>query len=91
MFPEVDLGRIHPERNARTVIARVLEFGRMADVAWCVRQYGLDRIHQFFRDESDPSVSPKTIAAWRLVLDAKGEPWATSRRLALRKFVPWPG
>jgi hypothetical protein len=90
LFPEVDLHRIDPERDARFVLARVLEKGLMADVAWCVRQYGFDRIHRFFRDEGDPTISPRTIAAWRLVLDARNEPWAESRRSRLRNVAPWP-
>jgi hypothetical protein len=91
LFPEIDLRRLDVQRDARVVLARVLEHGRMEDVAWCVRHYGLDRIHTFFRDEGDPSLSPKTIAAWRLVLDARNETWVQSRRSALRSVAPWPG
>lgn len=72
------------------VIARVLERGRLADVAICVRTYGLGRIHRFFRDEGDPELTPRTIALWRLVLGAREEPWATSPRSRLTNVAPWP-
>jgi hypothetical protein len=91
LFPEADPSAIEVDRDARYVLARVLEFGRMRDVAWCVRHYGYDRIHTFFRSEGDPSLTPKTVALWRLVLDARDESWAQSRRSRLRKLAPWPG
>jgi hypothetical protein len=90
LFPETDRRSIDVDRDARYILARVLEFGRMVDVAWCVRRYGYDRIRTFFRDEGDPSLSPKTIALWRLALDARNETWATSRRSRLHKVAPWP-
>jgi len=53
-------------------------------------RYGLERIHRFFRDEGDPEISPRTIAFWRLILDAREEPWATSRRSQRTNIAPWP-
>jgi hypothetical protein len=91
LFPETARSAIKVDRDARYVLARVLEFGRMQDVAWCVRHYGYDRIRTFFRDEGDPSLSQKTIALWRVALDARNETWATSRRSRLHKLAPWPG
>jgi hypothetical protein len=72
------------------VLARVLEHGRMSEVAWCARHYGLDRIHAFLRDGGVSSLSPKTLALWRLVLDARHEKWARSPRSRLRNIAPWP-
>lgn len=91
LFPETTPARLDPERDARLVIARVVERGRLADVRWCMRRYGLDRIHRFFREEAHPELSPRTIALWRVVLDARKEPWATSRRSRLASSAPWPG
>jgi hypothetical protein len=76
LFPEADRRTIRVDRDSRYILARVLEFGRMQDVAWC---------------EGDPSLSQKTIALWRIALDARTEKWATSRRSRLHKFAPWPG
>lgn len=91
LFPDLDRSSLEPDRDARYILARVLEHGRMRDVAWCIRHYGLTRIHRFFRDEGDPSLTPKTIALWRIALDARDEPWAESRRSRLRSAAPWPG
>jgi hypothetical protein len=91
LFPEIDITRIDANRDSRFVIARVLETGLMVDVAWCVQHYGLDRIHSFFRDEGDPSLSPRTIALGRLVLGARNERWAAPRRSQLHNVAPWPG
>jgi hypothetical protein len=89
LFPEIDRRAIDVGRDSRYILARILEFGRMEDVAWCVRQYGYNRIRTFFRDEGDPSLSQKTIALWRLVLNAPNETWATPRRSRLHKVAPW--
>lgn len=91
LFPEVDRRSIDADRDSRYVLARVLETGCMEDVAWCVRHYGYDRIRTFFRDEGDPSLTPKTIALWRLALGARNERWAASSRSRLHKLAPWPG
>ena len=89
LFPEHDVSEIDFDRDARLVLARVLEHGRLEDVRWCVHQYGLPRIHRFFR-EGHSELSPRTIALWRAALDAKKESWAVSRRSRLRNVVPWP-
>jgi len=91
LFPEVPLRQLDRDRDARLVIARVLERGRLVEVRWCVQRYGLERLHRFFREEAHPEISPKTIALWRLVLDAREERWATPRRSRLASFAPWPG
>ncbi|HOU94070.1 MAG TPA: hypothetical protein PLU22_23630 [Polyangiaceae bacterium] len=91
LFPEYALRDLDAERDSRLVLARLLEQGRLEDVSWAVRHYGLERIHRFLRDESSPELSPRTIAIWRAALQAKHEPWATSRRSRLRNAAPWPG
>jgi hypothetical protein len=90
LFPEHDCARLDPERDARAILARVLEHGRMEDVRWCVRHYGLDRIHRFFREASHPELTGKTISLWRHALKAKDETWAEPRRSRLRNVAPWP-
>lgn len=91
LFPEHRVSDLDPERDARIVLARVLEHGRMRDVRWCVRRYGLPRIHRFLRDEAHPEISPRTIALWRAALNAKDETWRVPRRSRLSSAAPWPG
>jgi len=91
LFPEHELSNLDLRRDSRLILARVLEHGRLRDVRWCVRQYGLPRIHRFFREESHPEISPRTIALWRAALNAHGETWTRSRRSLLSSAAPWPG
>lgn len=91
LFPEYARTELDPGRDARLVLARVLEQGRMEDVRWCVGRYGLERIHRFLREEGHPEISPRTIALWRAALGAKDERWAIPRRSRLRSAAPWPG
>jgi hypothetical protein len=91
LFPEYLPSGLDPKRDARLILARVLEHGRLQDVRWCVRRYGFERIHHFFRAEAHPEISEKTIALWRAVLNAKHEEWTRSRRSRLRSAAPWPG
>ena len=90
LFPEHQPSRLDPVRDARLIIARVLEQGRMQDVRWCVQHYGLHEIHRFLREAAHPEISDKTIALWREVLDAREEPWRRPRRSQLRNAAPWP-
>lgn len=91
LFPEHRLARLDPERDARLILARALEQGRLVDVRWCVQHYGLQRIHQFLRDEAHPEISPKTMALWRAALNAQEERWRRPRRSRLHSAAPWPG
>lgn len=86
----MDAGRIDAERDADFVLARVLERGRLEDVRWCMRRYGLPRIHRFFREVGHPELSERTIRFWRLKLRAENETWATSPSWRRNSGVPWP-
>lgn len=90
LFPEHDGSSLDPERDYRVILSRILEQGRMDDVRWAVGRYGLARIHEFLRDEGHPELSPRTIALWRVALNAKGESWNEPRRSRLRSVAPWP-
>lgn len=91
LFPDYDPSELDPERDRRLILARVLEQGRLSDVRWCVRRYGFSGIHEFLRAQAHPELSPKTLALWRAVLNAKHEAWPQSRRSRLRSAAPWPG
>ncbi len=76
IFWDVDFDAIDVDRHADGVMARVLERGCLEDVRWLMEVYGLDRIHAFFRDVGSSEITPRTRSFWRLVFDAKEEPWA---------------
>src|SRR5262249_24561949 len=70
LFWEFDVEQLDTGRDADTILARVLEHGRMADVRWAIATYGFDRIHRFFRDVGRPELSDRTLQFWRAVFRA---------------------
>jgi len=91
LFPEVDLSRIDPRRDVDLVLTRVLERGRMADVEWCMRQYGLEGIRAFFRRAPRAEISARTIQFWRVVLDEQEQVWPSAPSFRQASASLWPG
>jgi len=77
LFWEMDFASLDTERHADYILGRVLEQGRLEDVRWVIKRYGLERIHKFFREVPDPELSARTLAFWRCVFKAKKETWAS--------------
>ncbi len=91
LFPEHQLGRIDARRDASLVLTRVLERGRMIDVEWCIRRYGLEGIREFFRAAPHPEISARTARFWRVVLKEKEETWPSAPPFRRASAAPWPG
>lgn len=91
LFWDVEPTRLDTKRDRDYILARVLEFGRLEDVKWLLMRYGLRGIHEFLRDRGSPEISPRTLAFWRVVLEAKEEPWASSPRSRASSAAPWHG
>ena len=89
LFWEVDPARLDVDRDADTILARVLEHGRMVDVRWALSAYGRDRIHRFFREVGHPELTPRTIAFWRAFFKAKDETWASPPAWRKSSSAPW--
>jgi hypothetical protein len=89
VFWEVEFGALDPERDADFILARILEYGRMNDVRWLIRTYGMDRIHEFFRAVGNPELSERTRLFWRAVFHAEEERWATSPDWRRSSSAPW--
>lgn len=89
LFRETDFDRLDVQKHADSILARVLEHGRMADVRWLVKTYGFERIHRFFREVGHPEISPRTTALWRAVLRAEEETWASPPAWRRTSNVPW--
>lgn len=90
LFWDADFASVDPEVHADGVIARVLEHGRLADVALIRARYGDARIHAFFRAAPHPEISGPTRALWRVILDAKDEEWPTSPDFRMASAALWP-
>ena len=91
LFWNIDFDALDVERDADTILARVLERGRLVDVHWAIDTYGFDRIHRFFREVGHPELSERTIAFWRAVFDAEDESWPGPPAWRKNSSAPWPG
>ncbi len=89
LFWDTRIERIDPVRDAEYILARVLEFGRLVDVKWLIRRYGIDRIHDFFRDSGHPELSRRTIGFWRAILRAENETWRSPPEFRRSKAAYW--
>jgi hypothetical protein len=89
LFWNVDFERLDLERHEAAIMARVLERGRLTDVQWLIRAYGLTRIHRFLRELGHPEVSARTIAFWRAVFEAGEEEWASPPDWRRSSSAPW--
>ncbi|HEX6763928.1 MAG TPA: hypothetical protein VF103_00590 [Polyangiaceae bacterium] len=89
LFWEVKPGAIDLERDRRDVLGRVLERGRLADVRCIVREYGLERVRDFFRAGAHPEISRKTRSFWRAFFNEVGDEWPDASRSRPINGAPW--
>jgi hypothetical protein len=91
LFPELDIKRLHVERDRDQILGRVLERGRWEDVTWCVARYGREGIHDFFRTVAHPEISARTAWYWRVILQAEDEQWPSLPTFRSHSAALWPG
>jgi hypothetical protein len=89
LFWNVDFDALEVGRDADLILTRVLERGRLADVRWAIRRYGLDRIRAYFRGRAHVELSAKTIRFWRVVLRAQEEKWPEPPAFRRNSSAPW--
>lgn len=89
LFWEVDPNAIDLRRDARYVLGRVLERGRLQDVRWVISLYGLDAVRDFFRAGAHPEVSRRTRAFWRAFLNESDEKWLDRPDFRNSSSAPW--
>jgi hypothetical protein len=89
LFWDVQFRALDASRDANFILPRVLEAGRLRDVAWLVRHYGLQRIHKFLREVGHTELSQRTVAFWRVLFNAKEEPWASPPAWRRSSGAPW--
>jgi hypothetical protein len=89
VFWNMDFGRLDLRRDADAIIAGVVEFGTLDEVQWLIDRYGLGRIHRFFREVGGPEISDRTVAFWRAVFKAEGEPWPRPPTWRRDSSAPW--
>jgi hypothetical protein len=89
LFWDVDVEALDVDRDEVYILARVLERGRLSDIKWIMRQYGLERIHLFFKDIGHSEISRRTLAFWRAFFNAEGEKWQKTHSFRSSSSVPW--
>jgi hypothetical protein len=89
LFWNVDFDRLDVARDVEFILTRVLEHGRMVDVRWAIDRYGIERIHQFFRDAPRAELSRRTVRFWRVILHAEEEKWPELPAWRQSSSAPW--
>jgi hypothetical protein len=90
LFPELDVTQLEIEKDGSLLLARILERGRMIDVEWCLKVYGLTGIRAFFRAAPHPEISPRTAHFWRLVLHEEKVEWPSAPSFRRASAALWP-
>lgn len=67
LFWDVDPQTIDPEKHARYVIERILDFGTTEEITWMFSRYPRETIAHTLRKERS-TVNTKSRALWDLVL-----------------------
>lgn len=91
MFWDLDARALDAERDAYTILTRVLEQGRLRDVAWLLSSYGPERILRYFREGASPEISRRTLSFWRAFFAAEEETWPSPPDFRRSSAAPWPG
>ena len=89
IFSNIGASALRVERDADVIVPRVLEHGRLADVAWLIDAYGLPRIHRFFREVGHAEISARTQRFWRAFFGAKEERWPSVPAWRQSSSAPW--
>lgn len=89
LFWNVDPSKLDVTRDAGLILSRVLERGRLEDVRWAIRTYGLPRIRRFFSEGAHPEISRRTWLFWRAALDAQEERWPEPAAWRRNSNAPW--
>ncbi|HMR08747.1 MAG TPA: hypothetical protein PKA88_23365 [Polyangiaceae bacterium] len=88
LFWETDASGLDTTEHRNEILARILERGRLEDVAWALAEYGEQGFLEFFR-RGHPALSDKTRRFWQLFLDAREETWPLQARSAANNSAPW--
>ena len=91
LFWDVDVDTLDTDQHPSYILARVLERGRLQDVKWAISAFGIERIHEFFRDAAHPEISARTRSFWRAFFKAgDDETWAQPPDWRRSSAIPWP-
>lgn len=87
---DLDFDHLDVVADADSIIARVLEHGRLTDVRAVLQLYGSERILAFFRGAAHhPIVSERTRQFWRAYFHAEEESWPKRPDWRTSSGAPW--
>jgi hypothetical protein len=89
LFWDVDPEALDLDAHEATILARVLEAGRLSDVRAALELYGEGRVHTFFREVGHPEISDPTRHFWRAFFHAEDERWASPPDWRKNTSAPW--
>ena len=89
IFWNTDFDRLDAHRDRDHIMARVMEHGRMTDVAWLRSVYADEELLDFFRRGPHPEVSRRTMLFWSTVLDDPIASWPTTPAWRRNKNALW--
>jgi hypothetical protein len=69
-FQEYDLANLTPEKDAHTIIERVLQFGNRAEIRWLFSVYPREQINAWVNRFGDERLPQPHRTFWKLVLGA---------------------
>ncbi len=68
-FQEYDITKLTPEKDAHTIIERVLQFGNRAEIKWLFAVYSQEQIVSWVRRFGEERLPQPHLNFWKLVLD----------------------
>jgi hypothetical protein len=68
-FQEYDISKLTPEKDAHTIIERVLQFGNRAEIKWLFETYSDETIKVWIKRWSNNRLPEPHRTFWRIVLE----------------------
>lgn len=68
-FQEYDITKLTPEKDAYTIIERVLQFGNRAEIKWLFETYSDEKIKEWVKRWSNDRLPEPHRTFWRIVLE----------------------
>jgi hypothetical protein len=77
IFWSWDFDKIDIEKNKRTIIVQVLNYGKMRDWQWLTDTYGRDNLKATIVEMPTSEFSPRTVELFKLVFGIKKMKYAS--------------
>lgn len=86
---DLDVAGLDLDADADSILARVLEHGRLSDVRAVLALYGAERVRRFFEDVAHPIVTERTRQFWRAYFGAEDDSWPRPPSWRKSSAAPW--